>query len=211
MIAALRFMGGRFIMFPFTHACWLQRSLPLAAADLTVGPTDCLICLDGMRDGRKLALLIGLWGAPATYSGAGARSSAAASVAIAVIWRADLASAYWRAIFRPALTCSTCCLAASSSRTVFSVGVTGSGLMAAVVASGHDGRLRWRFSVGAMATDLSSSSTVRSPGDADGLLRRAIQLPLQLRNCWLPKPFHYALVLLRTQSTSFPTEVCETE
>jgi len=46
------------------------------------------------------------------------------------------------------------------------VGVIGSGLMAAVVASGHDGRLPWRFSVGAMATDLSSSSTVRSPGDA---------------------------------------------
>jgi two-component sensor histidine kinase len=73
LIAALRFMGGRFIMFPFTHACWSQRSLPLAAADLTVGPTDCLICLDRMRDGRKLALLIGLWGAPATYSGAGER------------------------------------------------------------------------------------------------------------------------------------------
>jgi hypothetical protein len=46
----------------------------------------------------ELALLIGWWGSPATYSGLGARSSAAASVAIAVIWRADMASAYWRAI-----------------------------------------------------------------------------------------------------------------
>jgi hypothetical protein len=53
--------------------------------------------LDRIRDGRKLALLIGWRGDPATYSGAGARSSAAASVAIAMIWRADSASASWRA------------------------------------------------------------------------------------------------------------------
>jgi hypothetical protein len=178
--------------------------LPVAPADLTVWPTDSLIGLDRIRDGSKLALLIGWWGAPATYSGTGARSSAAASVAIAVIWRADLTSAYWRAILRPALTCSTCCLAASSSRTVFSVGVIGSGLMAAVVASGHDGRIRWRFSVGAMATDLSSSSTVRSPGDADGFLRRTIQFPLQLRNGWLPKQFHYSFALILLSVSRLP-------
>jgi hypothetical protein len=181
--------GRSFHYVPF-HSRMLVMAIPypLPPADLAVGPTS-LIGLDRIRDGRKLALLIGSWGAPATYSGTGARSSAAASVAIAVIWRADLASAYWRAILRPALTCSTCCLAASSSRTVFSVGVIGSGLMAAVVASGHDGRLRWRFRVGAMATDLRSSSTVRSPGDADGFLRRVIHFPLQLRNGWLPKQF----------------------
>jgi hypothetical protein len=47
-----------------------------------------------------------------------------------------------------------------------------------------------------MATDLSSSSTVRSPGDADVFFGRVIQFPLQLRNGWLPKQFHYSFALI---------------
>jgi hypothetical protein len=55
-----------------------------------------------------------------------------------------------------------------------------------------------------MATDLSSSSTVRSPGDADGFLRRAIQFPLQLRNGWLPKQFHYSFALILLSVSRLP-------
>jgi hypothetical protein len=80
------------------------------------------------------------------------------------------------------------------------MGVIGSCLAVAMVSSGIESRFRGRFSVGAMTTDLSSSSTVRSPGDADGFLWRAIQFPLQLRNGWLPKQFHYSFALERTVS-----------
>ena len=93
--------GRSFHYVPF-HSRMLVMAIPypLPPADLAVGPTHSLIGLDRIRDGRKLALLIGWWGAPATYSGTGARSSAAASVAIAVIWRADLTDppcsvSYW--------------------------------------------------------------------------------------------------------------------
>jgi hypothetical protein len=96
------------------------------------------------------------WGGPAIYSGAGARISSAAAAAIALIWRAHLASACWRAIVQSACTLSARSLSTSTSRTVCSMGVAASGRVVAMVSSGIESRFRWRFSVGAMATDLSS-------------------------------------------------------
>jgi hypothetical protein len=60
-----------------------------------------------------------------------------------------------------------------------------------------------------MATDLSSSSTVCSLGDADRFLRRVIQFPLQLRNGWLPKQFHYSCALILLSVSRLPGANCD--